>query len=271
MLHHAGAGTPAVVIEVGGGAFGLDYYNIFKLCAERTTCVLYDRAGSGWSDPVKGPRSAAEIVEDLLNALKLSGVNGPYLMVGHSLGGLLVRAFAQHFPDDVVGLVLIEPAAEGIPLPQAVDEAVVQQMIEQLRANPDLGREWYPEMFADWEKLPADVRDPLIARHLEHADSRLRDMMSASAIQVEVTNGSPLPDVPVTVLTGMKIDASPGQANFDMEAFNNLKLDAHRTLVNALPHGEHQVFTEAGHRLNAERPDLVANAIFDILDRVINP
>ncbi len=59
MLHHAGSGTPAVVIEAGGGAFGLDYYNIFQLCAQHTTCVLYDRAGSGWSDPVDGLRSAA--------------------------------------------------------------------------------------------------------------------------------------------------------------------------------------------------------------------
>src|SRR5262245_37836713 len=95
MLHHAGSGTPAVVIEAGAGAFGLDYYNLFELCAQRTTSVLYDRAGSGWSDPVDGPRSVAEIVTDLHTALGLAGVNGPYLMVGHSLGALLVRAFAQ--------------------------------------------------------------------------------------------------------------------------------------------------------------------------------
>lgn len=154
MLHHAGSGIPAVVIEAGAGAFGLDYYNIFKLCAQRKTCVLYDRAGSGWSDPVDGPRSVAEIVTDLHNALGLAGVNRPYLLVGHSLGGLLVRAFAQHFPDDVVGLVLIDPSTEGIPLPKEGDEAIVKQMLEQLRANPDLARQWYPEMFADWEKLP---------------------------------------------------------------------------------------------------------------------
>src|SRR5262245_63912695 len=92
MLHRAGMGTPAVVIEAGAGAFGLDYLNIFDLCAKRTTCVLYDRAGSGWSDPVQGSRSALQIVTDLRDGLGLAGVKGPYLMVGHSLGGLLVRA-----------------------------------------------------------------------------------------------------------------------------------------------------------------------------------
>ncbi len=267
MLHQAGSGVPAVVIEAGGGAFGLDYYNLFELCAQRTTCVLYDRAGSGWSDPVDGPRSAAEIVTDLHTALGLAGIKGPYLMVGHSLGGLLVRAFAQHFPDDVVGLVLIDPSAEGIPLPKEGDEAIVYKMLEQLRANPELWRQWYPELFEDFEKLPAHVRDPLIARHLALDDAGLRDMMSAARIQAEVTNGPALPDIPVTVLTAMKIDPTPGQSNSDVEAFNQIKLDAHRTLVNSLPHGEHRVRDDGGHRLTAQRPDIVVAAIFDTLDR----
>jgi pimeloyl-ACP methyl ester carboxylesterase len=268
MLHQAGSGTPAVVLEAGAGAFGLDYYTLFELCARRTTCVLYDRASSGWSDPVDEPRSAAEIVTDLYNALGLARVNRPYLLVGHSLGGLLVRAFAQHFPEEVAGLVLIDPSAEGIPLPAEDSEAIVKQMLEQLRANPNLWREWYPEMFEDFQKLPANVRDPLIARHIERDEAGLHDMMSAARIQAEVTNGPALPDIPVTVLTAMKIDPTPGRSGFDMEAFNKVKCDAHRALVNSLPYGEHRVLEDVGHRLTAERPDIVAAAVFDTLDRV---
>src|SRR6266702_8443296 len=89
MLHHAGTGTPAVVIEAGAGAFGLDYLNLLELCAKRTTCVLYDRAGSGWSDPGPGERPVREIATDLPDALRLAGIEGTYLLVGHSLGGLL--------------------------------------------------------------------------------------------------------------------------------------------------------------------------------------
>jgi pimeloyl-ACP methyl ester carboxylesterase len=167
-----------------------------------------------------------------------------------------------------VGLVLIDPAAEGIPLPKEGDEAVVQKMLEQLRANPELWREWYPELFEDFEKLPAHVRDPLIARHLELDDAGLRDMLSAARIQAEVTNGPVLPDIPVTVLTAMKIDLTPGRSSSDMEAFNKIKRDAHRAYVSSLTHGEHRVLEDVGHRLTAERPDVVVDAIFDILDRV---
>ena len=269
MLHHAGMGTPAVVIEAGAGAFGLDYLNLFELCAKRTTCVLYDRAGSGWSDPLPGGCSARELVTDLHNALVLAGIEGPYLLVGHSLGGLLVRAFAQNFLDDVVGLVLIDPATESIPRPpKEGDEAVVQAMLEELRRNPGILREWYPALYAEWEKLPALVGGPLIARHIERADVGFRELQNARRMQEEVANGPALPDVPLIVLTGMQIDPQPGSSDEEKHAFNQIKLAAHAALVNSVPQGEHRVLQDAGHLLYAQCPDVVVDAVFDILNRV---
>jgi pimeloyl-ACP methyl ester carboxylesterase len=270
MLHHAGKGTPAVVIEAGAGAFGFDYLSILELCAQRTTSVLYDRAGSGWSDPAQGSRGAQEIVTDLHDALRLAGISSPYLLVGHSFGGLLVRAFAQNFPDEVVGLVLIDPLVEGIPLPDEGDEQVVNAMLEELRRNPEIMREWYPALFAEWEKLPAQVHEPLIARHMDpdYAMAGMRDMKNARRVQDDVSNGPALPDFPVTVLTGMAIDPNPGMSDEEKHAFNKVKLEAHAAFVGSVRQGEHRVLPDAGHLLFTERPDLVVDAVFDILDRV---
>jgi pimeloyl-ACP methyl ester carboxylesterase len=271
MLHHAGSGRPTVVFEAGAGGFGLDYFNLFALVARRTAAVLYDRAGRGWSDPVAGKRGAAEIVTDLRAGLRAAGLDGPFVLVGHSLGGLLVRAFAQRFPDEVVGLVLIDPAAEGMPMATEDDgsEGIVREMIAQARANPALWREWYPDLFADWEKLPEQIREPLIARHMEppYDEAGLHDMMSGAHLLDEVANGPAVPDVPVIVLTGMRVDQTPGRSDAEMAAFNQIKLDAHRNLLKAMPRAEHRVFDDVGHRLTAERPDLVVDAIFDILAR----
>ncbi|QBD80840.1 alpha/beta hydrolase [Ktedonosporobacter rubrisoli] len=269
-LHYAGTGTPAVVIEAGAGGFGFDYYSIFELCAQRTTCVLYDRAGSGWSDPAPGERSVREMMADLHTALDKASVTGPYLLVGHSLGGLLIQAFAQHFPDEVVGLVLIDPSVKGIPLPKDSDEAVVLDMLEKLKNNPALWREWYPTLFAEWEKLPAQVRDPLIARHMDsdHIACGLHDMLSARQIQEDVINGPALPDIPVIVLTGMQIDSVPGRSDEEKQAFNQIKLAAHAAFANSVTQGEHRVLQDAGHLFYTQRPDVVVAAIFDLLDLV---
>src|SRR5262249_843722 len=95
----------------------------------------------------------------------------------------------------------------------------------------------------------------------------LRDMQSARSLQDEVTNGAPLPDVPVAVLTGMQIDPTPGTAGRDQHAFNQIKLAAHAAFVGSLPQGEHRVLQDAGHLLYTQRPDIVIDAVFDVLNR----
>jgi alpha-beta hydrolase superfamily lysophospholipase len=83
-----------VVIAPGAGAVGLDYLNIHDQISQFTTSVIYDRAGTGWSDEVKLPRSAAEVSDELRSLLHTAGVPAPYLLVGHSLGGLYIRRYA---------------------------------------------------------------------------------------------------------------------------------------------------------------------------------
>ena len=84
LLHQSGSGGPAVVFLAGGGAVGLDYFNVQQRAAELTTSVTYDRAGTGWSDSVDLPRASVEITDELRALLRVAEVPPPYVMVGHA-------------------------------------------------------------------------------------------------------------------------------------------------------------------------------------------
>lgn len=109
LLHQSGGGSPAVVFLPGGGTVGLDYLNLQERAAALSTSVVYDRAGTGWSDRVELPRTSAQVTDELRELLRTADVSAPYLLVGHSLGGLYARNYAQLFPDEVAALLLLDP------------------------------------------------------------------------------------------------------------------------------------------------------------------
>jgi pimeloyl-ACP methyl ester carboxylesterase len=109
----AGQGVPTVVLEMGLGAAGSTYDHIAQTIAAGTRVVWYDRASVGRSDPAPfTPRTIADLAADLHALLQAAQIPSPYLLAGHSLGGLTVRYYQQRYPTDVVGLVLIDAAFE---------------------------------------------------------------------------------------------------------------------------------------------------------------
>ena len=111
-LNCTGAGTPTVILETGLGAESDEWAAVQDTVQTFTRVCRYDRAGRGASDPAVRPRSAAEMVEDLHVLLQTADMRGPYVLVGHSFGGLLMRLFAQRFPQDVQSLVLVDSMHE---------------------------------------------------------------------------------------------------------------------------------------------------------------
>jgi pimeloyl-ACP methyl ester carboxylesterase len=101
-------GRPTVVLEAGMATFSSNFYRVQQELAATTRVVAYDRAGLGWSDPPPAPQDAYESARDLHAALQSAGIPGPYVVAGHSYGGLVVRAFTDLYPDEVAGMVLID-------------------------------------------------------------------------------------------------------------------------------------------------------------------
>ena len=220
MLYGAGTGGPAVVVLPGAGLTGLGYLNLHDQVSQFATSVLYDRAGTGWSDHVQLPRSATEVADELRLLLRVAGVPAPYVFVGHSLGGIYARRFAQRFPADVAGLLFLDPGHEDyttrLPKPSLREQLrtslalfhVVLRFKRLLRGS-------FERMLADW---PAPVRDLLLEYHLKSWRVGLKEAKNFESICDEIRRGGDMPDVPLIVLTGMGID--PFRAMFATEARN---------------------------------------------------
>jgi pimeloyl-ACP methyl ester carboxylesterase len=111
-LTSSGAGSPTVVLETGLGAEGSEWAAVVRAISASNRIIHYDRANRGASDRVPGPRTALDMVGDLHRLLRTAGIGGPYVLVGHSFGGLLMRLYAHHHRDEVAGLVLVDAMHE---------------------------------------------------------------------------------------------------------------------------------------------------------------
>ncbi|MFH8680919.1 alpha/beta fold hydrolase [Streptomyces lydicus] len=278
MLHRSGNGGPTAVFLAGSGLMSLDYLNIHHRVAELTGSVLYDRAGNGWSDPAELPRTAAEVTDELQTLLRTAAVPGPYLLIGHSLGGAYARHYARRFPGEVAGLLLLDPFHEDLVvraplaarerLNRMLEDMRDQELVELTQEQIQQSRVQMAPHFAAW---PEPVRKPLIERHLATWRAASQENQNLyDKVADEFRRAPDTPDVPLIVLSAMGHDAT--QAHLWPEELlreiNEGKRALHAELAAETPRGEHRILDDAGHGwLHEERPDAVLQAVNDRLRR----
>jgi pimeloyl-ACP methyl ester carboxylesterase len=257
----APAGAPIVVLP-GSGLVGLDFWSI----ATGDT-VLYDRAGTGWSDDVPLPRSAKDVATELKRALP----PGPWILVGHSMGAVYARRFAQLFPEEVRAMLLLDPGHEDLfdylpPEAAALNQALRPQDLPDLTAEQiRKAREAYSRLFAAW---PSGVRAELVDHHLSQWRTGLSETANLeSEIYPEVRAGGPIPDVPTTVLTagaGNPAWATVAPPELLREALDGIR-KLHATIAGQSSRGRHIVVEGATHQyLHIEQPEVVRAALADL-------
>jgi pimeloyl-ACP methyl ester carboxylesterase len=277
-----GQGSPVVVLEAGIAASSISWSLVQNRIAEFSTVVSYDRAGFGWSSGSLPHRPMAlDAAEDLARMLECAGVEPPFVLVGHSFGGLIVRVLQQSFPERVAGLVLVDPVsrtewsrasrqrkrmlARGVALSKrgaflariGVVTLALKLLLSGSRAVPKLvarasagrGASVTERLAGEVTKLPRELW-PVVAAHWSQprcfeamADSLERLPVSVRQISENVSLGN----LPVIVLSAASA--------------NPIALKEHEHDARLSARGEHVVVPGAGHWIQLDAPDVVVEAV----------
>jgi len=276
----SGSGGPTVVFLPGAGLVGLDFRNLQQRLP--VTSVLYDRAGTGWSDPAPLPRTATEVAQELRELLSAVGEEGhheqgPYVLVGHSLGAMYARRFAQLHPSATAGLVLLDPGyeeAESFQSPAVME--IFDAMKEQAATMPsptpaqlEASREPLRQLYAEW---PSDLRERLVDHHLVAWRTGIEESANfETTVYGELRTGGSLPDVPLTVVTALGPNPYWAQvmSGEQMRAVLDGVRAGHAALAATVPDGSQVILENASHQtLQVRYPDEIVAVVEDLLGRV---
>lgn len=208
-LDCVGSGGPTVVLEPGAGGTSASMGWIVPAVASRTRVCVYDRAGRGGSQSAARPQDGARVATDLHTLLHRAGVPGPYVLAGHSFGGLYVRIFAAHYPDEVAGLVLIDSTASEKPAKSVIpstaggssyDPVGRFSTLTSLSARVGLAR-LYGDLAGG--SLPAHYEDQLAADTAQASTVRsvVEEYLRGGVASQEAASLRDLGDKPLVVLT----------------------------------------------------------------------
>lgn len=255
-LHCLGSGSPTVVFESGLGGSSLDWVMVHSEVAAFTRACTYDRAGYAWSDSGPMPRDSDSLVADLDRLLGNGSVAGPYVLVGHSLGGMLVQRYAHRNPDRVAGLVLVDAAHEEQF--QRMEEAVRRTARSPWRQTVAMESVHVPE------GLPEEVR--LLARNFSIRSRSLIALRSELRYLQRITRGAMgmgrLPDVPLVVISHR---VTEGEGTDIEEMLATTWMELQRELATRSSRSKHVIATTGDHYVQIREPDTVIAAVREVV------
>jgi pimeloyl-ACP methyl ester carboxylesterase len=280
-LHCTGAGSPTVVLMAGIASWSAVWYKTQPVIAQKTRVCAFDRAGYGFSDPAPRPQILSDVVDDLHAVLEAGAVPGPYVLVGHSSGGLEARVYAQRWPKDVVGMVLVDtsPAGEGLIDEEqpGFDEAIGREsgVAELLHCallaehgplapsrpgykdcvfplpsgTPAAFREIWPEFFtAYYFADEVALESSLYTHRYDGADHHRLGAMPLVVLSIEHPWN----------------DGTPASARLD-RAYSKVWNAMHEALARLSSRGVHRIIRGSGHEVQLDKPQAVIDAVDGVL------
>jgi pimeloyl-ACP methyl ester carboxylesterase len=289
-------GTPTVILLHGLSGYSFDWALVQPEVARFTRVCSYDRAGQAWSDPGPQPRGLKTITTELHTLLQNAGENGPYILVGHSWGGLIPRMYASLYPSEVVGIVFVDSTNEEDNLwvqgktvypffmnPKDWQEQASRNYRDAGAPPPGSGIV-IKKKSEDKSEPPFDKLPPEIQRMRLWARSKPRDARIAAGgdwgdIRADLklvasTNRDweyPLRDLPVIAISGTqyeytKDDAEAGFSSAEEKWRDKFRWDVH--LARLSQNSKTIVAKKSGHHIHIDEPALVINAVREVFEAI---
>jgi pimeloyl-ACP methyl ester carboxylesterase len=265
------AGTPAVVFDAPVGASSLSWALVQPHVAATTRTVVYDRAGYGWSDSGPRPRSSGRLVDELHDFLQNAQVPKPYVLVGASLGGCNVRLYAYRYPEEVAGLVLVDPAHEDqfIRSPSTRPDVKPLRLFQLASRLGIMRLAGMPIGIAGMNVLPPDLQAAAVAvgYRTSAVDAIVAETADAEAGFAEVRQAraaagpTPLGDLPLIVLTRQDEIPPVGEE----AGLYATWVELHRDLAAESTRGRQVMVEDSGHFIAVDQPAKVVEAIQDVV------
>jgi pimeloyl-ACP methyl ester carboxylesterase len=282
-----GSGGPVVVLDPGIGEFSSGWAEIQRELAGSTTVCAYDRAGLGWSEQSHRPRTVEVMVDELHTLLTRSGLPAPFILVGATFGGLLVRVFAHQYPELTAGLVLIDATHERQFEPEPIHTAVTRmsKLIPIIygikRAMVSVGA---TALFPSLAGIPSYITLPEPERKVYSALVRSRPAIIATQAaelssileshrQARERGITDLGNIPLIVLRHGRVQPQLTPELTDMVEALHVELQAE--LASQSPSGCLVVAEHSGHAIQYDEPQMVIRAVeevvFDVRRRLSEP
>lgn len=280
-IYSIGEGSPSVVFESGGASWSLDWFLVQTEAAKFTNACSYDRAGFGWSDSGAKPRTSEQIVTELHTLLAKAGIKKPYFLVGASFGGHTVRLFSEKFPDEVVGIVLIDARHETINLKmppawkklEASGKAMNQFMLLASRIGflkllgRFMGEKAAPPILM---KLPPKLRSTYleVGYQPKYFQSNFDELAAISESDKQLSLAGSLGNIPLTVIRhgipDLFSSMPAGQAKQSEQVWQELQADFAKLSSNS----QILVAEKSGHGIQIDQPSLVVDLIKQMFENV---
>lgn len=274
-----GEGSPTVIMDYGLGSLSLVWSLVQPEVAKFTRVCTYDRAGYAWSDNSPKTRTSEQMVRELHTLLNHAGIEKPYVLVGHSLGGLNACLFASLYPEEVVGMVLVDAVPANIYSRLGSEwkkqMAATQRMFYTLSAISRSGllrllvqlkgTEAAPDFV---KQLPSEVQPTIIAKFLPKtfntaiAENRL---MESSTQQVSYSDRESLKDLPIMVLSH-GVNMFTALSNKEAEQAEKIWQELQAELANLSSKSKLSIAQNSGHNIHIDQPQLVIDAIQQSID-----